>query len=146
MRAKKVFENISFERGRDPKEALGIGVWKDGYRVDKQPDFIVPEEGYVRIDFKGDEWNFDKKNFDSMDISKTQVDPDMAKKLEPLPVVTFKTFYEWGGVPGMFGDWDRDTFPFRLTPFIANVEEAEGRSFLIDPEGYEYPRYITELV
>ena len=31
MKAKKVFESLNFERGKDPKEALGLGVkerWK----------------------------------------------------------------------------------------------------------------------
>ena len=45
----------------------------------------------------------------------------------------------------MFGDWPKD-FPYTRTPFIANAEEEEGRSFLIEPEGYDYPRYITELI
>lgn len=149
MRAKKVYENIEFERGKDPQQALGIGRFRDGYRIDKEADFYVPpptDDGYVRIDFKGDEWNWSKKAFDPNYVNKTKVDSRMAKKLKALPVVTFRTYWENKGETGLFGDWSRETFPFRLSPFIAQTIEDPGRRFLVDPEGYEYPRYITELV
>ena len=142
---KLVRESLEFERGRDPKDAMGIGSWRDGYKIDKEPEYPPPDDGYVRIDFKGDEWNWRKKAFDPSDMRESEVTPDMQEKLEGLPVVTFKNYYESGNITGLFGDWPED-FPYIRTPFLANVLEDEGRTFLIEQEGYYYPRYMTELV
>jgi len=145
MKAKLIYESLRFERGQDPKSALGIGVWRNGYKIDKDLKQPLTPGNYRRIDFSGSDWNFGKKEFFVNQVSKTKITPDMAKKIENVPVVTFKYFYEHGGFTGLFGDWPED-FPFTRTPFIANVLEDEGRSFLIEPEGYYYPRYMTELV
>ena len=133
-----------FVRGQDPKAAMGIGEYSKGYKIVKEWDFGATDR-YVRFDFQGEEWNFSKKTFDPDEIGQSKVTPEMAKKIEPLPVVDFIYYWETMGLPGMFGDWPSD-FPFTSIPFIANVQEGEGRSYLIEPEGYDYPRYITELV
>ena len=141
-------ESKSFERGSDPKQSLGVGIWRKGYKIEKDTPYEIPtgEYGYVRVDLSGEEWNFGKKVFDPDEIPQTPVDPDMVEEiLKDLPVVLFKYYYETGNMTGLFGDWPED-FEYRRVPFIANVEEDEGRSFLIEPEGYTYPRYITELV
>jgi len=138
-------EELQFHRGRDPKAALNIGAWRNGYIIDKDPDFDIDPKGYKRINFQGEEWSFSKKVFDPDDITQTEIDLQMEKILEPLPVVTFKYYRDTDGLPGLFGDWPED-FPFRRTPFIANCLEEEDRTFLIDPEGYNYARYSTELI
>jgi hypothetical protein len=141
-------ESQNFERGQDSKQALGIGVWRNGFRIDSPGQYeipIPPQKWYVRIDFKEDEWHFSRKAFEIEDITETKVLPHMEKILSKLPVITFKYYYNQGQFPGLFGDWPED-FPFKLIPFVANVLEDEERSFLIDPDGYDYPRYMTELV
>jgi len=146
---KLISESVNFERGKDPKSTMGIGRWEHGYMVDSWGDQEIPAygtDGYVRFDFKGEEWGWSKKAFSPGEIGKTEVLPHMEKILKKLPVVTFKTYYGSGTDTGLFGDWPPEKFPFTKTPFIANVLEDKGRSFLIDPEGYDYPRYITELV
>ncbi len=132
-----------FIRGQDPKAAMNIGSLKDGYRVDKEPDFEDWEQGANKL-LNWRSWNWNK-NIGSMDHlhHKTKVTPELENQLDPLPVVTFRNYYDSG--PCLFGDWPQD-FPFHSIPFIANVEEEEDRSFLISPEGYDFPRYITELV
>ena len=60
-------------------------------------------------------------------------------------MVRFKHYYNEGNLTGLFGNWPTD-FPYMDIPFIAEVEEDKGRTFLIGPEGFDYPRYITELV
>ena len=144
MRAKFVNEDQNFERGLDPKQAMGIGTWIKGYRVDS-PGEYSHIDGYNRISFDPYYWNFTRKACNLDEVSKTKVLPHMEKALVLLPVVTFKYYYKIGNMTGLFGDWPED-FPFTKTPFIANVLEDEGRSFLIEPEGYNYPRYITELI
>jgi hypothetical protein len=143
MRARTVNENVNFQRGKDPRESMKIGIWKDGYKIDKYPDFDDWEQGANKL-LHWDDWDWDKKvaNIDDL-YGETVVTEDLANDLDPLPVVTFKEFGDASG-NGLFGYWE--DFPFRKIPFIANVEEDEGRSFLISPEGFDYARYTTELV
>lgn len=49
MRAKKIFENINFERGKDPKSALNIGVV---HEIAKRWDAVQRESGVGSIDIK----------------------------------------------------------------------------------------------
>jgi len=142
-------EAVNFERGRDPKAALGIGAWQRGYIIDKEPADFVKDRiklSYYRIKFNEDErWNFSKKEFNPDEVYQTEIEPDMEKRLDPLPIVTFKYYKDTDGLPGLFGDWSED-FPFTKTPFIANCLEEDDRTFLIEPEGYNYARYTTELI
>ena len=133
-----------FIRGKEPKVAMGIGAGKDGYIITKDSEYGELGDRYLRLDFEGKEWNWGRKVFDPDEVPATKVTPDMEIKLEKLPVVDFFYYWETKGLTGMFGEWPED-FPFSKTPFLANVEEGEGRTFLIEPEGYNYPRYITEL-
>ena len=145
MRVKIVRESVNFKRGQDPKATMGIGEFSKGYRTDKDPDYDTSLSKYYRFDFEDESWGWSKKTFDPDEISKTKVNPEKEKTLVKLPVVTFLYYWETNGIPGMFGDWAPD-FPYTRTPFIANTLEEEGRSYLIEPEGYDYPRYITELI
>ena len=138
MRAKFVNENISFERGQDPKSAMGIGEWAHGYRIDKYPDFDDWDQGANDL-LVWQDWNWSKNTFAEGLIRKTEVTPAQEPQLDPLPVVTFKNYDK-------FLNGFHEGFPFSSIPFIANVEDAEGHSYLISAEGYDYPRYITELV
>ena len=139
-------EELQFQRGRDPKAALDIGAWRMGYIIDKEPEFDINSNGYKRIKFEGSPaWNFSKKVFNPDEVSQTEIDLQMKKILKPLPVVKFKYYHDTDGFPGLFGDWP-DNFPFSRTPFIANCLEEEDRTFLIEPEGYSYARYSTELI
>jgi hypothetical protein len=142
---KTLREELQFQRGLDPKAALDIGAWRRGYIIDKEPDFDIDPNGYNRIDFQGEEWDFSKKVFNPDEVSQTEIDSEMAKILEPLPVVTFKYYHDTDVFPGLFGDWP-DDFPFKKTPFIANCLEEEDRTFLVEPEGFNYARYSTELI
>jgi len=148
MRAKTVNESNSFIKSQDPKVSLGIGAWKKGYIIDKEPADIIKnriEFGYYRVYFQGDEWNFSKGESDPDEVSQTEVSPEMELVLDVLPVVTFKYYDNTEGFLGLFGDWPED-FPFIKTSFIANCLEEEDRTFLIEPEGFNYARYSTELI
>jgi hypothetical protein len=138
-------ENYQFERGADPKKSLGIGQWRDGYLIEKDTDRHGDQDFINRLlDFSDYQW--DKNPTDVSGISgETEVTPELAAELDHLPVVTFRYFKNEDGMLGLLDDWPED-FPFRRIPFIANVEEDEGRTFLIDTSGYAYARYITELV
>jgi hypothetical protein len=142
MKAKLVSENINFTRGKDPKAALDIGSWRKGYVIDKELGGEILSR-YNRIPF-GKEFNFDK--YPSLaEMPKTRVTSAMKKLLDSLPVVTFKYYKNRGDYVGFYGDWPED-FELRNTPFLAKVISDDERTFLIEPEGYAYPRYITELI
>lgn len=145
MRAKRVYENIEFKRGEDPKVTLGIGPWKDGYRVYSHGDWEdLNLPIYRYFDFNLYNWN--KKPWDVDDIEReTEVNAEIEDELSRLPVLSFKDYRSDGKMLGLLDDWP-DDFPYRNMPFIANVESDEGRSFLVDPEGYSYARYVTEIV
>ncbi len=49
MKARSVNENVNFERGQDPKEAMGIG-----WDVDKYIDGELEKRGHGDIDFWGE--------------------------------------------------------------------------------------------
>ena len=137
MRAKFVNENISFERGQDPKSAMGIGEWAHGYKIDKYPDFDDWDQGANSLlDWK--EWNWSKNTFNPLQIRETEVSPGMERNLFPLPIVIFKDY------DVLLSNWEE--FPFESIPFIAKIDEKEGENFLVSPEGYDYPRYITKLI
>jgi len=56
MRAKIVYENISFERGKDPKTAMDLGHFRDkNGRLIQKGDFVFadPEPGDTFYDFQG---------------------------------------------------------------------------------------------
>lgn len=68
MKAKKIYENIDFERGRDPKDQMEIGITyqfqkaiEDFLLRDANDSFIInsiafPEYAGSRIDFVVDDW------------------------------------------------------------------------------------------
>lgn len=151
MRAKTVNENISFERGQDPKRAMKIGAWTRGYKVEYDPykDKIHPAS--IKVINWGD-YNWQRKCGSISALEEfTTVTKDIYRDLQKLPLVVFKGWDNMniGGQKyfGLFGDWHPEKFEFYDTPFIARVEEdEESRNFLVAPEGYDYPRYITELV
>ena len=81
-----------------------------------------------------------KPNLDDLSyIKKVKVDPQLETLLELLPVVDFNTY------DNLLESWGED-FPFSETFFVANVLEEEGVSFLVRPDGYDYARYIAELI
>lgn len=69
---------------------------------------------------------------------KIQVDPQLEGILAALPVVNFDTYQDLLGEYG-------DDFPFKKF-FIANINEEDGVSFLVRPDGFDYARYIAELI
>jgi hypothetical protein len=151
LKRKWVEMRAKFIRGRDPKEAMGIGEWHKGYRVDNEMEYEIHigspgNTGYHRIDLNNKEWNMGRKIGNAEDVPETKVTSEMALKIDHLPVITFRHYYTGGGNEiGMFGDWPED-FPYIRTPFIASVIDYDDKTYLIEPEGYYYPRYITELV
>lgn len=52
MRARKVYESLDFERGRDPKEVMNIGKiqeirnWLETFRLDGRSEIIPTDHGY----------------------------------------------------------------------------------------------------
>jgi hypothetical protein len=69
---------------------------------------------------------------------KVQVDPQLESILSLLPVVNFDTYEE------LLENYEED-FPFKRF-FIANIKEDDGVSFLVRPDGFNYARYIAELI
>lgn len=70
-------------------------------------------------------------------IKKIKVDSQLETILNFLPVVDFDTYED------LLGEYNEE-LPKQF--FIANVLEEEGVSFLVDRSGYEYARYIAELI
>jgi hypothetical protein len=141
-------EGLEFTRGIDPKEAMGIGAWRNGYLIEKEPAFdikVLDGRNYYRINFDPKKWHFTKKASSPDEVDPSKVNNEMSKLIEPLPVISFKYYYSDKNFLGLFGDWPED-FPFIMTPFIATCLEEEDRTFLIEPEGFTYARYITELI
>lgn len=68
---------------------------------------------------------------------KIKVDPQLEAILDVLPVVEFDTYED------LLGNYTEE---IPRTFFIANVLEEDGVSFLVDPSGFEYARYIAELI
>jgi len=144
MRAKTINE-YNFERGKDPKTSMGIGRWKDGYVVDSMGEYPHLDMGISKyIHFNNYEWVKNATKEKAIDVE-TEVTPEIEEELSKLPVLTFKKYSGEGGPMGLLDDWPED-FPFRKIPFVANVLEDEDRSFLVNPEGFNFARYITELV
>lgn len=69
---------------------------------------------------------------------KIQVDPQLESILSLLPVINFDTYESF------LGDYGQD-FPYRQF-FIANINEDDGVSFLVRPDGFDYARYVAELI
>ena len=69
---------------------------------------------------------------------KIQVDPQLESILSLLPVVSFDTYED------LLEDFG-EGFPYKRF-FIANINEEDGVSFLVRPEGYDYARYLAELI
>ncbi len=69
---------------------------------------------------------------------KIQVDPQLESILGLLPVINFDTYKDF------LGEYGED-FPYRKF-FIANINEEDGVSFLVRPDGYSYARYVAELI
>lgn len=144
-------ESVNFQRGKDPKQAMGIGEWADGYLVEYDPygDHPHPPERDV-ITWGNYDWN--KKAVSPEDVEgSTPVTKDIYREVEKLPLIVFKGWNNMtiGGQEyfGLFGDWGNEEFRFYDTPFVARVEDdEEERNFLVAPEGYDYARYMTELV
>lgn len=144
MKAKKVYEAINFQRGKDPKEALSLGQWRDGYVVEFPGEYEDLHMGISRyIEFNNYEWV--KKEFDPEQIHQTEVTSEIEDEISQLPVLSFKGYRNSGNMIGLLDDWPED-FKYREIPFVANVLEEDDRTFLVDPEGFPYARYITELI
>lgn len=144
MKAKKVYEAINFQRGKDPKETLSLGQWRDGYVVEFPGEYEDLRMGISHyIEFNKYEWS--KKEFDPDQIYQTEVTPEMEEEISKLPILSFKGYRNSGNMIGLLDDWPED-FKYRAIPFVANVLEEDDRTFLVDPEGFAYARYITELV
>jgi hypothetical protein len=80
-----------------------------------------------------------KPTMDDLNYAKKiQVDPQLEAILSLLPVVNFDTYED------LLDDYS-DDFPFKRF-FIANIEEDDGVTFLVRPDGYPYARYLAELI
>ena len=131
-----VNEDLGFGRDeQNPLKKMDIGT--KGYRVIYEGEPIKDREAYSYLM----EVPMTRKPeiSDLNYIKKLQVDPQLEAILGLLPIVNFNTYED------MLDNWEED-FPFMKTPFICNIEEDEGVSFLIRPEGYNYARYIAELI
>jgi hypothetical protein len=140
-----VKEHINeFERGQEPFKAMRIGMWKDGYKID-EAKYKKPLTATAMLMYNS--LGLVKKAGGPFELRTVKVTPggSLEKHLEDLPVVTFKYFYDdTEGNYGLFSNaWPND-FPYERF-FIANVLEAEGRSYLVDPNGFDNARYIIEL-
>ena len=143
-RAHKVYE---FKRGRSVKKSLGLGI--DGYYIKKPGRW-----SYSWAFADGIGW--DRKVTDLNQIHPTEYtggeySQRLAEEIKKLPVVVFKHTFTRDDEPGFFGDWhgyDQDDEAAQLSQglFVAVVQDAGNRVFLVDPQGYCYPRYVTELV
>jgi len=69
---------------------------------------------------------------------KIQVDPQLESILSLLPVVNFEMYED------LLGNYGED-FPYKRF-FIANVMEDDGVTFLVRPDGFDYARYVAELI
>jgi hypothetical protein len=69
---------------------------------------------------------------------KVKVDPQLEAILSLLPVVDFDTYN------ALLEDYGEE-FPFKKF-FIANIQEDDGVTFLVRPDGYSYARYVAELI
>jgi hypothetical protein len=70
-------------------------------------------------------------------VHKIQVDPQLEAILSLLTVIDLDTYED------LLQEFDNSV---PKTFFIANILEEDGVSFLIDPSGYNYARYIAELI
>ena len=131
-----VNEDLGFGRDEeDPLRKMDIGT--KGYRIIYEGEPIKDREAYTYLMElpMTHKPNIDELNY----VKKLQVDPQLEEIIGFLPIVNFNTY------ENMLGNWGED-FPFMKTPFVCNVEEDDGVSFLIRPEGYDYARYIAELI
>ena len=146
MRAKTIKETINFERGLDPKQAMGIGQysWHNGWRLVHEGRKLTTEEKKYLL-YHIPSWS--RKATEASDVnSQLEVTDELVDILEKLPVIDFKSYYSTGDRIGLFPyeEWP-DDFP-KFDMFIANVESADGMTYLIDPQGFDYARYMLKLV
>lgn len=137
-------EGSGFMRGTDPKDALSLGQWKDGYIVEEPGQYTNLHLGiFYYFDFNNYTWT--KKPWAPDEIKETEVTTQIEKEIEKLPILSFKDYEGKGNILGLLDDWPED-FKYRDIPFIANILSDPDRTFLVDPEGFSYARYITELI
>jgi hypothetical protein len=77
--------------------------------------------------------NYSKKPFVIEDIEQTKITDEIRSLVDRLPVIEQKDNFFQGNIPK----------ESKGEPYIA---EVKGSRFLCDPQGYDYPRYITQLV
>lgn len=68
---------------------------------------------------------------------------DLDEIISKLPEVIFKRYYRTPKEYGLLSVWPED-FPFEY-PFIAHVDEDE-QTYIVDPNGSKYAKYIAKLV
>ena len=147
MKAKFVNETMNFRRGLEPKEAMGIGKygWHNGWRLvqDAKRELTPPEKYAIESNIAS--WS--RKATEPDDVrSELKVTNELGDILENLPIIDFKSYYSMPGKTGLFvyDEWPVDFPNFDL--FVSNVEEDDGTTYLVNPSGYRYARYITKLV
>jgi len=107
MKAKKVFENIEFERGKDPKDALQIGHWSIKRALLDQPEAKVDT---MEGDAQRDWW----ENGGIPEEFKYELEYNES---DPLSFTDFVGFDEDWYVENELPDWvDKDRFLNGFTP------------------------------
>lgn len=111
MRAKKIYENINFERGRDPKSAMGLGMVEielDYHNFilddDGNPDIEDEDTAYAlkELQDSGLEYSLEKSNWGPILVRLRGYRDQLASLIasyldEPVGEVR-NAFQQWDGV------------------------------------------------
>ena len=136
MKAKSVFETLQFQRGRDSRSALDIGMFTDQGQK-KSPD---QKHAEIRL---GQMVQWVSKIQNIQHVTSTPVTDGIQKLLDDSD--TFVIPHEELFIP------DEDILAVEIPEkYNHNVfgiwGEHEDEMYLIDTQGYNYARYLTHLI